>query len=177
MTPIIGILASSISAGQLGSFDSIATATSSGSTKEINFTSIPGTYKHLQIRAIFNNLTTARNVKMTLNTSVTSARWHYLYGNGSTTFANSSTENLISIQDGISSTNMYAMVLDILDYTNTNKNKTVRTLLGYDNNGNGIVQFSSNLYATTSVITDIKLQIDDYNWVNGSHFALYGIKG
>lgn len=144
-------------------------------TGTIDFTNIPQIYKHLQIRATFNNLTAARNVAMTLNTSITSTRWHYIYGNGATMFAGESTQNLITVQDGISSTNMYAMVLDILDYTNTNKNKTVRTLLGYDNNGNGIVQFSSNLYATTSAITTIRLAIADYNFVTGSQFALYGI--
>lgn len=161
----------------IGDFESIATFSSSGSTKEINFTDIPSSYQHLQLRATFNNPTAARNVKMTLNTSVTSTYWHYLFGLGSgTPTAGNSTQNLITVQDGFSSTNMYAMILDILDYTNTNKNKTVRTFLGYDNNGNGVIQLSSNLYSTTSAITAIRLAIDDYNWVNGSQFALYGIR-
>lgn len=174
---ILGILDQGGAAG-VGDFESIQTATSSGSTREVEFTNIPATYQHLQIRAVFNNPTAARNVAMTLNTSVTSTYWHYLFGLGSgTPTAGSSTQNLITAQDGFSTTNMYAMVLDILDYANTNKNKTVRTLLGYDNNGNGIIQISSNLYSTTSAITSIRLAIADYNWVNGSRFALYGIRG
>lgn len=178
MAPILGIWASSrpTVAPDLGSMFPLGvfTVPSSG-TSTIDFTNIPQTYKHLQIRATYNNLTTARNVGMTLNTSVASTRWHYIYGNGASMFAGESTQNLITVQDGISSTNMYAMVVDILDYTNTNKNKTVRTLLGYDNNGNGIVQFSSNLYATTSAITAIRLAIADFNFVTGSQFALYGV--
>ena len=174
---ILGIVAQSVGVAAVGDFESIATATSSGSTREINFTSIPGSYQHLQIRAVFNNPTAARNVAMTLNTSVTSARWHYLFGNGSTVTVGESTQNLLTVQDGFSTTNMYAMIVDILDYANTNKNKTVRTLLGYDNNGNGILQFSSNLYVTTSAINAIKLTIADYDWINGTQFALYGIQG
>lgn len=175
---ILGIVASQGgAAAALNDFESIATASLTGSTQELNFTNIPSTYQHLQIRASYNNLTSARNIAMTLNTSITSSRWHYMYGNGATVTVGSSTQNLLTVQDGNSTTNMYVMIVDILDYGNTNKYKTVRTLLGYDNNGNGIVQFSSNLYETTSAITAIKLAIVDYNFVNGSHFALYGIKG
>ena len=53
MSPILGIYASQIS-GHLwapsGAYDSIATATGTGSSGIINFTSIPSTYTHLQLR-------------------------------------------------------------------------------------------------------------------------------
>jgi hypothetical protein len=179
--PILGTIASSTRQGlatDLGSMFPLASFTiPSTGTGTIDFTNIPQTYKHLQIRAVYNNVNTPRNVRMTLNSSITSTYWHYVYGLGTGLgTAGSSTQNLFTVQDGISSTNMYAMVVDIVDYTNTNKNKTLRTLLGYDNNGNGFAQISSNLYVTTSAITAIRLFIDDFSFVSGSQFALYGIK-
>ena len=67
-------------------------------------------------------------------------------------------------------------IIDILDYADTSKYKTVRTLFGYDANGSGYIAFSSNLWQSTSAITSITMTP-----VNGiaeySSFALYGIKG
>jgi hypothetical protein len=68
------------------------------------------------------------------------------------------------------------IVIDILDYTNTNKYTTVRTLGGYDNNGSGAVALFSGLWLNTAAITSIQTGAffagDDTN----SQLALYGIK-
>ena len=51
--PILGIIASSKAVAVPNSYESIATVTvGSGGTSEINFTSIPATYTHLQLRII-----------------------------------------------------------------------------------------------------------------------------
>jgi hypothetical protein len=55
VSPILGIYASQIS-GHLfapsGAYDSIATATFTGSALSVTFSSIPSTYTHLQIRGL-----------------------------------------------------------------------------------------------------------------------------
>jgi hypothetical protein len=53
MTPMLGIMASQIS-GHLvtNSYESIQTVTVSTATPSITFSSIPATYKHLQIRGL-----------------------------------------------------------------------------------------------------------------------------
>jgi hypothetical protein len=68
--------------------------------------------------------------------------------------------------------------MDILDYTSTNKNKTVRSLGGFDRNGGGIITLSSSLwFKTPEAITSIRLKPQSSSWTQYSSFALYGIKG
>ena len=57
---LIGIIASSGGVAAGGSYESIATVTSSGSggSTDLSFTSIPSTYQHLQI-AVISIVTTA----------------------------------------------------------------------------------------------------------------------
>jgi hypothetical protein len=74
--------------------------------------------------------------------------------------------------------NIYgAGVIDILDYANTNKFKTVRSLTGTDLNGSGQIILGSGLYQQTTAITSITLEANGVNWLTNSSFALYGIKG
>jgi hypothetical protein len=69
-------------------------------------------------------------------------------------------------------------VIDILDYANTSKYKTTRTLAGNDQNGAGLVGLYSGLYMSTSAISSIEFTINGSgNFATGSNFALYGIKG
>jgi hypothetical protein len=67
--------------------------------------------------------------------------------------------------------------MDILDYANTNKYKTTRTLIGRDRNGAGIMLFHSGLYQSTNAITSLKFFPSTGNFAQYTQFALYGIKG
>jgi hypothetical protein len=82
--------------------------------------------------------------------------------------------------DNTAAANIFAgMVIDILDYTSTSKNKTVRSLGGYDRNGAGEISLSSGLwYASPAAITSIELTTTaTTEFKSYSQFALYGIKG
>ena len=74
-------------------------------------------------------------------------------------------------------------VIDILDYANTSKYKSVKGLSGFDNNTGasnlqGYISFSSGNWMNTNAITSIKLTPRyGTNFVQYSQFALYGIKG
>ena len=69
-------------------------------------------------------------------------------------------------------------VIDILDYANGNKYKTIRTIGGYDINGGGQEGLFSNLWKNTNAITDITIKVvGGSNFAQYSSFALYGIKG
>jgi hypothetical protein len=70
-----------------------------------------------------------------------------------------------------------AGIIDLLDYADTNKFKTLRALSGTDNNGSGHIIFGSGLYQETTAISSVTLEANGVNWLTGSHFALYGIKG
>ena len=188
--PILGVIASQIS-GHLfapsGAYDSIATVTvGSGGSSSVSFTSIPSTYKHLQIRAIarLNAAGTNGSGIMTYNsdTNTNNYTYHEIVGNGASASAYGSaadSNQLIAFTANSSLTgNFGAVVTDILDYANANKYKTMRNFGGYDNNGSGQIRLNSGLWMNTAAISSITLTPNvGTGFVEYSQFALYGIKG
>ena len=181
---IVGLLSDGVVAAA-NSYESIATVSSAGSSNFLDFTSIPSTYKHLQIRWISRNTAAGDQLGMQFNSDGGSnyAR-HELSGFGSSANAYASTGQVQITGVGFESlsssgANIFgAGVIDILDYTNTNKYTTVRSLTGYDTNGGGGVGIVSGLWLNTAAITKITMnQQSSGNFASGTTFALYGIKG
>lgn len=186
--PILGIIASQIS-GHLNtnSYESIATVTvGAGGSSSISFSSIPSTYKHLQVRGIArtSRASTQDALGMQFN-SDTGSNYsrHQLNGDGTSATADAGTSTT-SMQinrftaSSATANNFGVLVADILDYSNTNKYKTVRTLGGYDDNGSGFITLNSGLWMSTSAVSTITLiSINAANFAQYSSFALYGIKG
>jgi hypothetical protein len=170
-------------------YDSIATVTvGSGGTSTISFTSIPSTYKHLQIRynARAGRANAATGYMWLQVNTVFGDYYHVLSGNGS---AVSTTSAVPAFDSGqflqapgtTASANIFgAGVIDFLDYGSTTKNKTIRVLSGTDCNGSGIVGLSSYLYGSTTAISSITIGSVDSNvgalLQQHSQFALYGIR-
>jgi hypothetical protein len=194
MTPIFGIMASSISGSKIStsSFESIATTTvGSGGSSSVTFSSIPSTYTHLQIRGIAKTgrATYGRDdIGMQFNSDTnTNYNDHLLYGNGASALAtanNGSTFMDLGYIAGNGGASFFgAFVIDVLDYANTNKYKTVRNLSGVDHNGliatfSGIVNLGSGLWRSASAVNSITLvNYTGTNFQQYSSFALYGIKG
>lgn len=167
-------------------FESIATVTvGAGGQAEINFTSIPGTYQHLQIRGISQRDSANTNDETTRiqfnNDTGNNYAYHSLYGQGSVAapLAGSTQAHILTYgTPGGNSVAFAGFVMDILDYKNTNKFKTVRGLNGFDQNATPVsINFFSGLWQSTSAITSIKIFPNPGNWKQYTHFALYGIKG
>ena len=179
MSPILGIYASQIS-GHLwapsGAYDSIATTTVSSPVSSITFSSIPSTYTHLQVRALMLT-TSASNIVARFNSdSGTNYAQHQLTGDGSSAAAGSQTSTG-SPYFGYTNTQPGVMIIDILDYANTNKYKTSRILTGSDANGSGYVLLRSALWQNTNAVTQIDITVNGgANFNQYSSFALYGIK-
>ena len=167
-----------------GAYDSIATSTISSTTGSVTFSSIPATYKHLQLRmSTRTDFASATPIDMYLelnaDTSYTGYRNHRLNSNGATiTAGNSASYDIHKITPAASSTAsaFSTIIVDLLDYANTNKNTTVRYLGGADLNGSGNLTFGSILWPFTSAVNQIKLMADG-SFVAGTKIALYGIKG
>jgi hypothetical protein len=186
MSPILGIIASSISGSKAvtNSYESIQTTTvGSGGSASISFSSIPSTYKHLQIRGIGRTSAGGESLRLRFN-SDTGANYanHELYGTGSAASAyaesNVNSNFADSFAPSSASANVFGVgVIDILDYANTNKYKTIRALSGYDNNGSGYAVLNSGLWRNTAAIDTILLFFGSGNLTQYSSFALYGIKG
>ena len=173
----------------VGDYYSIATTTLSSSTATITFSSIPATYKHLQIRGItrLGSSTTGTNdifIRFNSDTAANYSR-HALYGTGATAATNGagSTTSAYAARAvsprATSTANAFGVfIVDILDYANTNKNKTVRCLGGTDQNGSGEVYLTSGVWMNTDAINEIDIVPNiGTTFVQYTQFALYGIKG
>jgi hypothetical protein len=162
------------------SYESIQTVTVGAlGSSTISFTSIPSTYKHLQIRGISKSLTTGTDSNITINSGTAAAYRHQLLGDGSNISASANSGNAyIIMTTGSTGTNIFdSSVIDFLDYSSTTKNKVVRVLSGRDLNGSGLLNLGSALWTTTSAISDITITSGGTSFVQYSSFALYGIKG
>jgi len=168
---------------------SIATVTvGSGGAANVEFTSIPGTYTHLQIRGITKSTTATSAAELYFQfNSDTGNNYsrHGVYGTGSGVSAYGQAtmgrcELPVSVAASGSTSTFGAVIIDLLDYANTNKYKTMRGLGGTDANGatnQNYIGLYSSLWQNTNAITSIKLYPYTGNWSQYSHFALYGIKG
>lgn len=165
------------------SYESIATVTvGSGGSSTITFSSIPSTYKHLQLRMTLKGTVASSALLVQFSGDTTSSyNNHYLEGNGSSVVAGYDATGAIIVYGTIAPTAATSVftggVMDILDYTNTNKYKTVRTLSGYDANGSGIIDFDSGLWRNTGTVSSALLYPTSGNFAQYSQIALYGIKG
>lgn len=162
-------------------YESIATVTvGSGGASSISFSSIPSTFKHLQIRTFArvpaNTIVTFQANGVTSN----SYSIHNINGNGSTVATGATASyNYGGASTIPSATGVFgAGVIDILDYADTNKYKTFRTLSGWDANGSGQVELRSSLFQSTAAISSLVFTTDSGGaYQQYTSFALYGIKG
>jgi hypothetical protein len=149
----------------------------------ISFSSIPQTFTHLQVRII------ARDASFSGISGVTwyptpqpsgTLALHYLTGNGSTVTSGATASTSNWVMNGIPGTAATAgtfgsFVVDLLDYSNTNKNKTARIIGGCDLNGSGNADINSGLWVSTNAITGLFFQSYYGNFAVGTRIDLYGI--
>lgn len=169
-----------------GNFYSIATNTVGvGGTSNIIFSDIPQIYTHLQIRITSRstNASTLSWSNLRINSDTTNANYkgHQLYGDGSSAasgvFGSSSGIAAFLTTGSTATANIFGTaIIDILDYTNTNKYKTIKVMQGSDSNGSGYVILHSGAWLSTSSITSLNfLDTNGGNYAQYSSFALYGV--
>ena len=190
LNTVLGSFSSGVAAST-SSYESIATQTSTGGESSLTFSSIPSTYKHLQVRVMCKSEATgtfAVSLVGTFNSdSGANYAWHKLQGNGSAATAEGGTGNTWALftnsglQNDASLANMFGVtIIDIADYASTTKNKTVRSFNGVSANStstNYRVSLESNLWLNTSAITSIAFSPLGSTFLAGTSIALYGIKG
>jgi hypothetical protein len=167
-----------------GVFESIATTTLGSSTSTVTFSSIPTGYKHLQIRMINRGTGTSAFTILVRVNGDTGSNYasHFLEGDGASAYSGgSASQTYITFYaqpKSNATANVFgAYIIDVLDYANTNKNKTFRHLGGFDANGSGYVDLDGGLWMSNSAITSIEFTTGATSFAQYSHFALYGIKG
>jgi hypothetical protein len=172
----------------VGSFDALATITvPSGGASSISFIGIPQTYQHLQLRFVGRTVAsdTAENAWIRFNDDTSgNYSWHYLEGDGSTSNTGGGADSTRLLAGRLAAANsgsniFAATIIEILDYANTTKSKTVRTLGGIDRNGSGNLRQDSGLYFDYGKPSVTSIQISNgngQNYAEYSTFALYGVK-
>lgn len=187
MIPVLhGVWASG---GLAGDFEHIETQTvGAGGAASITFSSIPGTYKHLQVRAIGrtnrSSFIDVVGIEFNGDTSTANYNNHILNGDGAA--ATSSRQTGVEAKwcvytvpaANASSSIFGGYVIDVLDYASTSKYKTVRTLAGQDqNNTAGNVALNSNLWMNTAAVNSVKLYpYYGTQFVQHTSISLYGVK-
>ena len=162
-------------------WDSIATFTPTSSS--LTFSSIPSTYRHLQIRYVAKTGSNAAAYIQFNGDTGSNYAFHYMRGNrvdiSPFGYANQTTIGISPPDNGVGTTQPSTGVIDIIDYQSTTKNKTVKTFCGRDANitSGAEVAIISGLWRSTSAINSITITTFGTNFTSGTQFALYGIKG
>jgi hypothetical protein len=191
--PILGIVASSNypRVTDTGAYYPLGLVNLTSASASATFSNIPQTYTHLELRYIVRGTTTASSdfIVCRFNSDGNASNYvtyHSLTGNGSSVTAASGLTGVdgavrlpaIPTAQGSWPSGVFGSgIISILDYTNTNKYTTTRTLGGVDRNGGGELTLVSGLYLSTAAITAIQITPNTVNLAANSSFALYGIKG
>lgn len=170
-----------------GDYESIATVTvGGGGAANVEFTSIPSTYQHLQLRGIGRITRTGAVMDfaaLTVNGSTgtnyaTQEMYVFVDSPAASAAANTPRMTVWNFSASTATANVFgAVVIDILDYANTSKNTTFRGFGGNDRNGSGELGITSAVWKLTDAVTSIRLTpLNGTGFVQSSNFALYGIK-
>lgn len=184
--PILGVVASAISGNLIkGAYESIQTVSLTGNQQTVQFTSIPQTYKHLEVRCITRDTypNTYPGTYATFN-GVGNGTFNYISGDGGGgggSIGGATSSYTGNSAGGDTPAGNYATwIARIPDYTESNKQKIMTVIQGNSANtySNYVSLWVWSSGATTPV-TSILFGEGDTNFklAAGSHWALYGIKG
>jgi hypothetical protein len=169
---------------------SLATQTvAAGGAASITFSSIPQTYKHLQIRGIVRGTNSGASAHILFRINGDSGAnysRHLILADGDNSvqsygYAGETKASIGYSVGATSGSNMYGgFVTDILDYQNTNKNKVVKSFCGASNNSGtnyAYLTYGSSAWLNTNAVSSITIFNESSNLEQYSSFALYGIQG
>ena len=168
-----------------GAFELVETILLSSTTATVTFSSIPSTYKHLQIRAVGRSSVAGDTGGFGLQINADAGSnytFHAITGDGSSIAALSQTGRsnaAVGVITASSSTanSFGVLIVDILDYANTNKNTTLRSLTGKQSTGS-LIRLASGAWLNTAAVSSLTfLDTVGGSFVSGTRFSLYGIKG
>jgi hypothetical protein len=194
--PVLGIVASSyLQSTDIGALFPIASTTVGTAVSSVTFSSIPSTYSHLEVRWSLQSSRPTYNLDDIVyrvgNGSIDSGNNysnHQMIGTGTNPVSANNASNIGYSQiSGVVGTTVGSTfgvgVTTILDYANTNKFKTARTIGLNDTNGqasgfNGWINLASFNWRSTAVINTLQISMaSGANITTGSRISIYGIKG
>jgi len=155
-------------------YEHIATITLDSSTSSVTFSSIPQGYRDLEL--VFSGTTTnGQGPRFVYNSE--SAATNYsrviMVGTGSSTSSSSDSGTTNGQKALQTNATQSTGVVQLLDYSATDKHKTVLSRTGP---ANDVLLAIAQRWANTAAITNIQI-ISDTSFSTGSTFDLYGIVG
>ena len=153
-------------------YDLIASNVLGSSAASVTFSSIPATYRDLVLVIEAKNSTSSPFFALFPNGDETAtSALVAMSGNGSTTGSSSSgsTDLYLNGRIGASTTENILIISNLLDYSTTNKHKTILTRASIAANG---VEANAARWPNTAAINSLKI---GFQFAAGSSFYLYGI--
>lgn len=152
----------------------LATITLTGTDSSIDFASIPATYRDL-VLVVQGTTTTGAGLPMRFNGDSGSNYSNVVaYGDGSSTASGSGSGT--SFELGYFTTNPAMSIVQIMDYSATDKHKTALIRYGSPASTN-ITAMRAGRWASTAAITSITLTLTTGSYSSGTTFSLFGIAG
>jgi len=158
----------------------LANVTLGASASSVTFSSIPGTYRDLRI-IFFGNLHQASSASVftEYNGDTTTTNYNHvrMSANGSTTSSGAQNNNRTAFEiNGLEQSSNATFILDVMDYSATDKHKTALSRDGANKATAQAVEAFALRWSNTAAITSIRFILGGANsFASGSTFALYGI--
>lgn len=158
----------------VSAWTALANVTLGSAANTVTFSSISGAYRDL--RLVFTGGIGSSNASFTLNNDSSSTYlWTTLESDGVASSSAWNGDTFGSFANNYIlwfNTSGILVTMDILDYSATDKHKTVLTR---GNNSVRAVNAVVNRWPSTAAITSIRLNGNATNFTAGSTFALYGL--
>ncbi len=163
-------------------YEHLGTTVLSSSQASVTFT-LPSNaateYKHLQLRiAAVPTADTLMQIRFNGDTAANYS-YHGLqgYGTGIDSFSGvSQTAGWLGYSP-VGSTFPSVAILDLLDPFNDTKYKTTRSLYGSTQSGGNRIMLMSSSWRSTATVTSVTILTNTGNYLTGSRFSIYGVKG
>lgn len=152
----------------------LATITLTGTDTEIVFGSIPSSYRDLIV--VVEGVPSARTDEIRLRFNADTGNnyaWVEAGGNGSVTYSGGTSGTSGIIAGYLTTAARIAMVLQIMDYSATDKHKTA---LVRQSAASEAVVMRAGRWSNTAAVTSVSLTCQSSNFATGSTFSLYGIR-
>ena len=150
----------------------LANVTLGSAATSVTFSSIPATYRDLIV--VHSGLLTSGGQEIRLRYNGDSgSSYSYVEMTGTGSSATSSTSSSMTYAyGGLVYTTVANSIVQIMDYSATDKHKT--GLTRSNNSANNVVAFAHR-WANTAAITSLELSIGGNLWAAGATFNLYGV--
>ena len=150
----------------------IASVTLSATASEVVFSGLPQTFRDLIVVYSGSNTTGLAGLRVRLNGD-SSSIYSTVNMNGESSGATSSAQTETSANIGVSSTGQSSTIIQIMDYSATDKHKTI---LGRGNTlATSFVRATAGRWANTSAVTSVTLSTFAFDFNSGSTFTIWGV--